>query len=390
MNSSTSADPLARDDVAPQDVPGRMDIDATALRENFRALRKRAGPERKLIAVVKADGYGHGAVGVAKSLAGESVDLFAAGGLAEAVAVAAVAGQTPVMFLGSLQVAESRHVIEHGVIPSIDTPESARALSEATGERPTTVFVKIDGGFGRFGVSLSEAADFIRWLSGLRGLSVGGIYTHLPFSDEAGRVWAIRQGQAFDEVIATLSAEGIDIPVVQSVASPGVAADLHDRGNAIAVGHLLYGMAPLADGMPCDISSYWPALLAVSTALIHLGHRLPGDEASLYLRATPPEARLGVIPVGIHHGYHPSGPRAHVLLGGVRVPVLRPCLENTVLDLSAAPKAAVGDEVILVGGAGDVQIKLAELADWQAASPLAILTGLGRSLYRQYVTPATD
>lgn len=368
--------------------PSRIEIDMTALQDNFDALRKHAGPGRKFIAVVKADGYGHGAVAVARSLAGRPVDFFAAGSVAEAIAVRAAAPRTPVIILGSLLPAESREVVEYGLIASVDQAGSAKTLSEVAGNRPATVFVKVDAGFGRFGVSMAEAPAFIRWLAGLSGLILGGVYTHLPFSDVAGRAWAARQGRMFDEIIAALRAENLEVPVVQSLASPGLATALADRGNAIAVGHLLYGMAPVADSLDADIGGYRPALRTISTTLVHLSRRLPGDSAAPYLRAGIPDGLLGVVPIGIHHGYRPFAPAAHVLVGGVHAPVLRPCLENTILDLSEIPRAAVGDEVVLVGTSGDARIKLSDLAAWQGTSPLAMLAGLGRALPRRLVMPA--
>lgn len=362
--------------------PGRMEIDLAALRGNFDEIRRRAGPDRTVIAVLKADGYGHGAVAAASALADRKVDYFAAGSLHDAIAIRrAVAA--PIIVLGSLEPAAGGFFLEHRLIPSLDDLDAARALSSAAVERPVEVFVKVDAGFGRHGVVLPKAADFITAITSLPGLRLAGVYTHLPFSDEGWEPWARHQEAAFRRMITELrERSGIKIPLVQEIASPRFAIASAPAGEAVAIGHLLYGLKPVADRLKGDMTGIRPALAAIRSRLVHVGERLAGDAAAPYLANAT--GRLGVVPIGIQHGYRPIRSEAYMIVGGAKAPVLRPCLESTVVDLSAVAAPRAGDEVLLLGKGGGHEITLAELAHWQHSSALAMVTSLSKSLPRTY------
>jgi alanine racemase len=229
-------------------------------------------------------------------------------------------------------------------------------------------------------VALPEAADFIRSVSAMPGLKLGGVYTHLPYSDEAGRAWAEKQGHAFSDMVSAIAREGIRIPVTQMLSSPGILCGAASRHNAIAPGSLLYGLSRFGRGGEPSMQGFRPALRSVTTTLLHVGRRLAGAEAAPYLRNG--HSTLGVVPIGIHHGYRPTSPRAHMIVGGSEAPVLRVCLESTILDLSGAPNSAIGTEATVLGRSADREITLDRLAEWQQTSPLLLLTALGKSIPR--------
>lgn len=361
---------------------GYAQIDLAAIEWNLEAVRRRAGPRRRIIAVLKADGYGHGAVEIARSLAHRSVDHFATGSIEEAIAIRRVTS-TPVLLLGSLDPAACPLIVEHGIVASLDDLPAAEALSRAASGGQVDVFVKVDCGFGRFGVALSGASTFIKTVAALPGIRLAGVYTHLPFSDESGRAWAASQGQAFETLIDGLARDGLRIPLTQISASPWLSSGLADRQNAVAAGHLLYGLQPVNSRLAIEIDGLRPALRSIVSRLVHIGERLPGVEAAPYLRGGA--GLLGVVPIGISHGYRPVPGEAFMIIGGVRARVLRPCLESTVVDLAAVPSPMIGTEVLLVGASGDAQVSLDDLALWQATTPLMMLTGLVRHLHRRHV-----
>lgn len=361
---------------------GYAQIDLGAIARNLEAIRRRAGPNRRIIAVLKADGYGHGAIAIARSLADRSVDYFAIGSIEEAIAIRRVTS-TPVLLLGSLDPAVCPLIVEHGIVASLDNRPAAEALSRAASGRQVDVFVKVDCGFGRFGVALSGAASYIKSVAALAGIRLAGVYTHLPFSDESGRAWAASQGHAFENLIDGLARDGLRIPLTQISASPWVSSGLADRQNAVAAGHLLYGLQPVNSRLSIEIDGIRPALLSIVSHLVHIGERLPSLEAAPYLRGGI--GLLGVVPIGISHGYRPVPGEAFMIIGGVRARVLRPCLESTVVDLAAVPAPAIGTEIMLVGAAGDARVSLDDLARWQETTPLMLLTGLVRHLNRRYV-----
>lgn len=361
---------------------GRMDIDLDAIISNLAEIRRLAGSGRKIIATVKADAYGHGCVAIAKCLQAAGVEYFAAGNLGDAAAMRAAGVTRPMILLNGLRPDMIAKAIELDLIVTLMDFSVAEAMSRAA-LRPIPVSVKVDCGFGRFGVPLAEAQDFIRRVASLDRLKVDGVYTHIPFSDPAGRDWARGRLRAFAALIAVLERDGMRPNFIQALASAGVFAGLDDASNAVAIGHVLYGLpaAGAAIGGPGGGVTLRPALSAVRTRLMHVGRQPPDGEAHAYLRNTA--GPVGVVPLGLCHAYRPTAPEAFMIVAGQKAPILRVCLENTVLDL-AGVKAAAGDEVVVLGAAGNFGISLDTLAAWHPTSPLSVLTGLGRSLVYRY------
>jgi alanine racemase len=361
-----------------------MEIDLGAIAANFREFRRRLGAGRRMIGVIKADAYGHGAVEIARTLSALGVDFLASGSLKESVGVRRAGISTPIILLGSLSREAIHDAIHHGAIPSVDSMTIAGELSRAT-TTPLSVFVKVDCGFGRFGIPITQAVAFVEHVLSLPYLKIEGIYTHLPFSDERGRNWAERQTREFDGLIAELAARGLTVPIAQSQASPGLSVGLTDNGTATALGHLLYGLSPVNAELTTTGTTpvLRPGLKSVNAKLIHAGESPKGAAAAPYLRGH--HGRLGVVSIGIQHGYRPTSEEAHMIIRGSEAPLLRVCLENTIVDLSRIAEAQVGDMAIVVGSNGHISITLQDLAKWQATSQLALLTAFGKSLTRTYI-----
>lgn len=377
----------AREARPPGYVPASMTVDLEAVAANFAAVRRRAGPGRRVIAVLKADAYGHGAAAAARCLERAGADLFAVGSLEDAATVRAAGLAAPIVLLCALQPEMIDDVVALDLIPMLEDSAIVAALLAAK-RAPVPVFVKVDCGFGRLGVPFAAAAGFVRGLARSQALRVMGLYTHFPFSDRAGRDWAQQRQAAFCDMVDQLAMEGIRPEVTQALASAGLYLQLPDRLNAVAVGSLLFGLRPVAPALEAA-SAGWhlrPALSAITTKLVHVGARAHADEAAPYLRHT--SGPVGVIPIGIQQAYRPASPDAFVIVRGYAAPVLRACLENTVIDLCGAPDATVGADVMVLGSSGGLRIGIDDLATWQGASALATVTGLGRALARRYVDSA--
>ena len=366
--------------------PLAMKVNLDAIAHNLSVVRQRAARGRTLIAVLKAGAYGHGAVEVARTVSAGGADLLATGSHDDAMAIRAAGVRTPIVVFGASLPETAVEAARAGFVPSVDSTEVVTALSQAA-DAETPIHIKVDGGFGRLGVPLRQARDFVFWAVSQPHIKVLGIHTHPTFADVAGREWASARVREFEDLIDTLAAEGIDVPVTQALTSPGVATGLTDRLTAIAVGHLLYGLSPvtgdLADAF--DAFGLRPALNSIRTKLVHVGPCPEGDAAASYLRDGV--VTTGVMPLGLWLGYRApaQGGTAAVLVRGRRVPVLRFCLDNSVLDLSEVEDAAVGDEVIALGTQGEERITLDEVAEWQSVSPLVVVTGLGARLPHHYV-----
>jgi len=368
----------------------RMEVDLGALEGNFREIRRRVGEGKIIIASIKADAYGHGAVEVARTLVALDIYALATGSLDDALAVRRSGNQARILIFGNSPPDTVPELLDHGLVPSVDSMDMARAVSE-TADAPSPVFIKVDCGFGRFGVPVETAQTFVKGVAALPNIQIEGVYTHLPFPDAAGRDWARKRHAVFDRLIADLAASGREIPITQAIDSSGIAGGLTDGSNAIAPGSLLYGLAPVAPEVG-DMSGFQPVLRAIRTRLIHVTERAadrPSHVDAEYLRHGV--TATGIVPLGINEGYRGTEPgrTAAMLLRGRRVPVLRVCLENTVLDLSAIDRPKPGEEVVAMGSGGEEEIDLEEMAKWWACSPLSAIMSFARRLPHRYAGGGT-
>ena len=373
-----------RDDVH----PGWAVYDLDRLRANLAEIRRRIGPDQACIAALKGNAYGHGALPVARALDGEGLAAFMTGSFDEACRLRAEGLRTPVvMFAGALPTGMA-DLVSAGLMPTVVDRAGAEAAAGAAPSGETVaVYVKVNAGLGRLGVPLEEAQDFLGELAAMKSLEVQGLYTHLPFGDAHGRDWAEQRLTAFDALLARLEERDQTPPVTQARASSCVAAGLSDRGNAVCVGHLLYGLSPFADASLADLSAYRPVLAEIGSRLIQVSDHLQGSDiaigGSYGLRHG---RRTGVAPIGVAQGLvRPvPGSRPQAVIRGQRAPILAVSLEHLVLDLTDVEDAAVGDIVWLLGGESDAAIGLDELAAWFGMTALDTVMALSGRLTAHY------
>ena len=369
-----------------------IELDTERLRANYHEIARRTGAGIKIIPAIKADAYGFGAVETAEVF--ERLGAFAlfTGNVGEAIAVRAAGVRIPVIMFGAYLPEDLPFLLAQGLVPTIYDREFAVAASAAAAG-PTEVYVKVDAGLGRLGVPIAEAAEFIRWVSGLPSLRIGGVYTHLPFSDNDGVAWARKQLAEFDALLDALAASGISVPTSQARASSCVAAGLTDRANAVCVGHLLYGLSPFAESglaMPAGIE---PVIRSIRTQLIHVGRHSQGSDVAIAGSYGLRRGRTtGVLPVGLSSGLAALDPAcpAHALINGQRAPLIGVSLEHTTIDLYGVSDPKVGDSVALVDEDADGGSTLSEFARAQGRSPLATTVALASHWKRRYVDPVKD
>lgn len=350
--------------------PNWMRLDLDVLRANFEeVVRRSAG--RRVVASVKADGYGHGVVEVSRALVDAGCDSLWTGHIGDALAVRAAGVDAEVVLFGGYTPGQVPALADAGLVPTVVDLAGAAAAAGAG----SPVYVKVDAGLGRLGVPVGTARQVIGEMAAMAGLTIAGIYTHLPFGDRAGRDWAIGKAAVFSELLDGLARDGVRPPFTQMWGSSGLLADLPDATSAVCVGHALYGLSPFGDPTLTD-AVLPPVLTELGAHLIHVGEH-PGDPAAGgYLAGGA--SRVGVIPFGVTDGQRRVGPgrEQHALVRGRRVPVLGTSLEHTVLDLTTVPDAAVGDRVLLVGRDGDGRITLAEWAASSGCAELDAVVGL--------------
>ena len=276
-------------------------------------------------------------------------------------------------------------LISHRVSPTVCSVSEAASISkEATAE--LSVFIKVDAGLGRLGVPVDEAVSAVAQIAALPRIRVDGVYSHLPFTDVAGRTWASEQGRRFVEVIREIESQGVSMRVTQLLSSSGVTAGLSTEGtNAVCVGHALYGL-PAVTLKDADLSGFRPVFRALKARLVHVARYRDARRAgSGGDRTYEAGTATGVIPVGISHGFRVKDPsRATVLIRGRRAPVVRVSLANMTVDLTHAGEVNIGDEVVLIGTQGDESLRLDHVAESLDTTVLELLATLNNRFPRVY------
>jgi alanine racemase len=351
------------------------ELDLDALAHNLAVVRRLAG-QRRLIASVKANAYGHGAVSVGRELARLGVDTLWTGSIDEARAMRAAGIGARLLLFGGYLPADIPALLQHELTPTIYDRAGAEAVSAAA-RRPTAIYVKVDSGLGRLGVPLPEAEDLIRAIAALPDLVIEGIYTHLPFGSVAGRDWAREKYAVFTALLARLAARGIKPALTQVWASSGLLAGLPDVCNAVCVGHLLYGLSTVAADVAAA-SDLRPVLAAIKTRLIHIAHHAAGGDIAIGAHYGMKNARVtGVVPLGLGDGMRSGAPgqAMSLLVHGRRAPVIGVSLEHTTLDLTGIDSPQVGDEATIVGMSDGLSNSFKDLAEWFGCGELeAVMT----------------
>ena len=356
-----------------------VEIDRNALRHNLRVVGRMAGGAG-IMAVVKANGYGHGLNEVASVLS-SGVQVFAVASLREALQLRGTERKKPVLLLSAALPSEYREIARHGFIPTISSLEEARLFAKAAprGKKPAIHF-KIDTGMGRLGALPSEAPAILRALARLP-LTLHSLSTHLASAD-SDEAFTRKQLRLLERVLREVRAlvPGVPVHVLNSAATmlhPGEARDL------VRVGLALYGVSPVARLQKL----LRPALSW--KASVTLLHQLPKGHTVSYgaTFTTPRRMTVAVLPVGYADGYprQISGNGGFVLIGGKRCPVLgRVTMDQIMVDVSGVRGIKVGDEAILVGKQGRRELSATEVAAWGHTIPWHLFCGITARVAYKY------
>ncbi len=355
------------------------EIDTEALRHNLAALRLQLEPTVGVMAVVKANAYGHGLAGVVRALAG-SVQMFGVANVVEAREVRASAPETPVFILGPALPEERREIVESGFVPSLSNLAEARAFAELGGTRRIPVHVALDTGMGRMGIWEEDAVATVREIQTISRLQVTGIASHLPVADE-DTAFTCEQLMRFHKIAVVLREGCAEDFAVHVENSAGVIEMPALAGTMVRTGLALYGSSP--------IPSFQDRLRPVMTwkARVTLVREVGPGRGISYGRTfiTPAPMRIATVGAGYADGYrrHLSGQSAEVLICGRRCPLLgRVTMDQILVDVTALPHCEAGEEVVLIGKQGSEEIRVAELAERSGTIAWDVFTGIGTRVER--------
>lgn len=367
------------------DRPTWVEIDLGALAHNTRRLREAAAPAA-LMAVLKADAYGHGAVQAARVVLRHGAEHLAVACLSEGAALRAAGIAAPILILGYTPAWQARDALRLDLGATVFDELTARAFSRAARDlgRTARLHVKVDTGMHRLGCAPDEAPALLARLATLPGLDVEGVFTHLACADEAsasGRAATTAQLAAWDRLLARLEADGLRPRLAHALNSAGLLAWPAARADLVRPGIALYGLSPSPD----LAEAAGPAGLGLRPVLswktqIGQVHRLAPGEAvgyGAYWRAARP-SMVATIPVGYADGFR-RAPRSwrQVLVRGRVAPLVgRVSMDQSAIDVTEIPGARQGDEVVLIGRQGAVAIHAEDAAAWLGTVNYEVVAGI--------------
>ena len=357
------------------------EIDQSALRHNAAVVRHRLGPGVELLAVVKANGYGHGMVGVAKALS-QDAQFFGVANLEEATILRREVSH-PLIILGPALPAERSPIAEGGFIPSVSTFEEAMEFDRVAQRAPVAINFVIDTGMGRMGVPEAEAMALFKKVAALPNIKIHSLSTHLPVSNEDANFTRAELAQ-FANLVKKLRVEFPGDYKTHVLPSAGVLAFADPPFDIVRAGLMLYGISPFP-----EFQKLLRQVLAWKTR-ISLIRNMPAGHGISYGRTfiTPRKMRVATLSAGYADGYprHLSNCDAAVLVRGQRCPLLgRVTMDLMMIDVSHIDGAEVGDEVVLLGRQIDEEVSATELADRANTISWEIVTRIGSRVRRVYV-----
>ena len=360
-------------------------IDLDAIRHNIRAVHERAGVP--VMAIIKADAYGHGAVEIARHIDGDCA-FFGVSSILEALELRQAGIEKPILILGYTPVAAFPEAIRQGIRPAIFRYEDALALSQAaTALGMTAKFhIAVDTGMSRIGFQVTpEEADICARIAALPNVEAEGLFSHLATADCADLTRARHQAALFDQFDEMLHSRGVTIRLRHLDNSAGV-MNFHCKYELVRSGIVTYGMYPSTEVDP-SVLDLRPALRWESR-ITHLKTLEPGREigyGGTYTTTRP--TRVATVPVGYADGYRRNlSGRFYVLIRGKKAPILgRICMDQMMVDVTEVPDAALNDTVVLVGKSGDLNISVEEIAAQGDSFNYEFVCGISRRVPRVYL-----
>jgi len=348
--------------------PGRptwVEIDLEAIAQNVRRIVEIVGPQVKVMAVLKADAYGHGAVKTARTVLNNGAFSLGVACLGEAVTLRQTGITAPILNLGYTPAWQARGTVIHGVTATLFSIDVAQALSRAAVDlnAEVRVHVKVDTGMGRLGLLPLDVVAFMKEIIDLPGLNVEGVFTHFAIADSEDKSYTLNQLSRFKDVLASLRIAGIEVPMVHAANSAAILELPESHFDMVRLGIAMYGLNP---SMQVKCPSGFRAALIFKTQIAQVKDLPVGSYVSYgctYCTSRP--SRIAVIPVGYADGFRraPSSWR-EVLVRGQRAPIVgRVCMDQTMIDVTDIPGVRQGDDVVLIGRQGRDVITVEEVAE---------------------------
>jgi alanine racemase len=370
--------------------PTWAEIDLDALAANFHAVRRLVGGEVKVMAVVKADAYGHGAVGCARRLAAAGAEWFAVALPEEGIELRRAGVEQPILCLEGFWEGQAGACLKYKLVPVIYRPDMAEAFEAAARAAGVVadVHVKIDTGVGRLGVRDGEAAaEFARALKNFAHLRVDGLMTHFASADEAARdSFTAEQLARFQSAQDLFRAAGHAPTFVDMANSAATFAHPATRGNMVRTGGVLYGLWRDVLQRQSEPPPLRP-VLAVRSRIILLKWLAAGETLGYgcTFEATRPTL-VATLPIGYHDGYPRAlSNRGRVVVRGQFAPVVgRISMDLTLVDVTDVQGVRLGEQVTLIGADNELSVPAEEIARTAGTISYEITCGISARVPRKF------
>lgn len=366
--------------------PAWIEIDAGKVRQNLRLIRTNLPRETLLMAVVKDDAYGHGALDVARIALEEGAWGFGLSTLEEAMALREGGISAPLLLLGERQEPELEWCVAHNLTVCVNESHTVRALAR-TAERfnkRVPLHLKINTGMSRYGVRWDEALLLVDQICSEKALLIEGIMTHFAQSDEADKSFAHLQLSRFNEVVQALAARKIAVKLRHTCNSGGFLDLPQAHLDMVRPGILIYGVFP---SQVCRRIPGIEAVMSVKAKIAAIQHLKPGEVVGYGMRFQAKEhRRIAVLPIGYGDGFPRVRNAGCALIHGKRAPLVGGvAMDALTVDVTDIPEARMWDEAIIMGRQGTEEITVRDIAQLKNSVTYDVLTGWRLRLRRKNV-----
>ena len=370
--------------------PTQAEIDLDALAFNVAQVRRLGGKGKKILAVVKANAYGHGAIGIARELEALGVDFLGVAFIEEGIKLRKAGIQKPILILGGIFPFHVKKIFTFRLTPVVFDLALARAL-DAEGKRQNhmlPVHIKIDTGMNRLGVPFDQTEKFFTSLQSVNFLKVEGVLSHFSSAhlrDKESRNYTADQTKKFKKSLSLIRGLNFDPPLIHMANSSAIIEELIPDFTMVRAGLMLYGAYPSDDLKDTHLSL--KPVMSLKTHVIQI-KTVPPETPISYSRTfyTKKESLIATIAIGYGDGYHYQlSNRGKVLIQGKKLPLVGSvCMDLIMADVTELSGVKPEEEVVLFGRQGKVTISVEEVAQWADTIPYEILCGISSRVPRIY------
>lgn len=376
--------------------PTHAEIDIRALVHNLNEAKRLAGSKSRILAIVKADAYGHGAVTISEALVRNGIQYLGTALVEEAIELRDAGIKIPIIVLGGIFEEQIPKIAEYGLTPVVYQEGFLKAIANDAGKcnKKINIHIKIDTGMGRIGVLPEDAVDFVKDAASQKNIKVEGIMTHFADADLADKAYAEKQMAEFTSIVDKLDKEGIKIPYQHIANSAALVSFENDRFNMARPGIMLYGYAPFSNPpVPPLVKGGERGfnlipVMSLKTKILHLKKVSSGTYIS-YGRTfvAKRDSIIATLPVGYADGYSRAlSNKGSVIVKGKKAPIAgRVCMDMTMIDVTDIDGVDVNDEVVLIGKQGKETITADDIAILANTISYEVLCCVGKRVPRVYI-----